>query len=666
MGMFRRLAAEVRRTRSLISGMRWGDFLVLSPSLGGHARNLRMAFGELGIPVRMSGNWPIMSTRAARDIMVLLSCLSDHENSMALLGVLRGPIGRLTDEEILLVAVSAKESAENRTHLLGGLRYLERHGQPASAEAMAAWNEIQPGTQRWILQLAGWLSFGPNSWRRQVDRMPVQEMLRQILDTTGAWDAIRIEDPLNGVDDAESVLEVVGFYASNGLACAAMAEEFLRMADGNESMNFESDTSSEAEAVRCMTVHSAKGLEAEVVCLLALDSEKPPNAPAYLRSDLYRPDAPLGVEGLRTLDFTHLPLSKEEVGDDSIRHIIGCFEPLREEQERSRLFHVAITRAKQKLILLTDEPLGPSSRPFHNIISEAVGRHPVAKVPDDIDGAAAAPQGDESPAAPRPDRTEIDPALLVGRQARIGVSTLLPLWNDLVGPDNAKAETAAKILKMLGDGIIPNIGAMTPGVANDDEENLVGKLVGTVLHRLMELEHALRGLSQEEREKFVSGVVANLLERELDDADASVDTAKVISVVAKRALGIIERHSKSDSALARIISEPGISEVDFTLRAGRWVIAGRMDRILRDGSAIDWKTDSGTADQIVAKYRGQMQFYALALLERRRSLGLENGNPIVIHLVMTTGNGQVIDLEYPKGELEEFKIAMRERLAQIN
>ena len=61
-----------------------------------------------------------------------------------------------------------------------------------------------------------------------------------------------------------------------------------------------------------------------------------------------------------------------------------------------------------------------------------------------------------------------------------------------------------------------------------------------------------------------------------------------------------------------------------------------------------------------------MQFYALALLERRRSLGLENGNSIVIHLVMTTGNGQVIDLEYPKGELEKFKIAMRERLAQIN
>lgn len=662
--MFRRLAAEVAATKSQKPGRKWGDFLMLSPSLSGHVRDLRMAFGELGIPVRMSGNWPIMSTRAARDIMVLLSCLSDHENTMALLGVLRGPIGRLTDEEILLVAVSEKESSDNPTNLYKGLRHLEKHGQPASPEATAAWNEMHPETRRWILQLANWFSFGQNSWRRRVDRMPVQEMLRQILDATGAWDAFRIDDPLNGVDDAEAVLEVVGFHASNGMACAAMAEEFLRMADTNGTMNFEADSNSEADAVRCMTVHNSKGLEAEVVCLLALEVEKPPKAVAYLRSDLYRPDAPLGVELLRKLDFLPLPLSTKDVGNDSLRNVLGFFDPLSEEQERSRLFHVAVTRAKEKLILLLGEPVGAGSRHFHGIISKVVGSHPVTIMPEVSSDSASIARRMEplAPAEPAPDRTKVDSALLVGRQARIGLSTLLPLWADLVGTDAGKAAMAGKILKMLGDGIVPRIGAMTPGISDPGDESVVGKFVGTVVHRFMELEHALNGLSEEKKKQFASGLVRNLLDRELDDVDSLENTEKLVALVVNRALGIIERHSKPGSPLADIIRLPGISEVDFTLRAGRWVIAGRMDRILADGSAIDWKTDTGEPAEIVKRYYSQMMFYALALLERRRSLSLDGDQPIVIHLALTSGKGLVVDLAYTVAELEIFKARMKEIL----
>jgi len=668
MVMFRRLAAEVAATKRQRAGMKWGDFLVLSPSLGGHARDLRMAFGELGIPVRMSGNWPIMSTRAARDIMVLLSCLADHENTMALLGVLRGPIGRLTDEEILLVAVSAKEAANDKTHLLRGLRHLEKHGRPASPGAIAAWEEVSLETRRWILQLAGWLSFGQNSWRRQVDRMPVQEMIRQILDTTGAWEAFRFEDPLNGVDDAEAVLEVVGFHASNGLACAAMAKEFLRLADTNGSMNFEADTNSEADAVRCMTIHNSKGLEAEVVCLLALDVEKGSNAFAYLRSDLYRPDAPLGVEVLRKFDFLPLPLAKKDVGDDSLRNVVGVFEPLREEQEKSRLFHVAITRAKEKLILVLDEAVGIGTRHFHGIIAKAFQSHPVAFVPEVSSDVAGVAPGVESlaPARPNPERMDVNPALLACRQARIAVSTMLPLWDGLVGPDVEKSKMAAKILKMLGDGIVPRVGAMTPGVADPDDETLVGRMVGTVVHRFMELEHALKGLSQEKKNQYASGLVWNLLDRELNDENTQEDMEGMVSVVVNRALAIIDRHSDSGSALAEMIRKPGVSEVDFTLRVGRWVIAGRMDRILQDGSAIDWKTDTGKAEEIVAKYHGQMQFYALALLERRRSLGLDGGDPVVIYLALTSGNGQVVKLDYTQKDLEKFKVDLEKVLSEIN
>jgi hypothetical protein len=55
-------------------------------------------------------------------------------------------------------------------------------------------------------------------------------------------------------------------------------------------------------------------------------------------------------------------------------------------------------------------------------------------------------------------------------------------------------------------------------------------------------------------------------------------------------------------------------------------------------------------------------FYALALLERRRSLGLDDDQPIVIHLALTSGQSIVVDLAYTVAELEIFKARMKEIL----
>ena len=97
--------AEAARIAAYIRGevaagrRRHGDFLILTrgrPRLGTYAAALE----QLEIPVEVSGAGMFLASPDVATLCLLLTCLADPLDSVSLVGVLRGPLFGVSDQEL--------------------------------------------------------------------------------------------------------------------------------------------------------------------------------------------------------------------------------------------------------------------------------------------------------------------------------------------------------------------------------------------------------------------------------------------------------------------------------------------------------------------------------------------------------------------------------------
>ena len=119
-------------------------------------------------------------------------------------------------------------------------------------------------------------------------------------------------------------------------------EGFVRFIEGQEDVGAkESDAVSEeegADAVRLLTIHAAKGLEFEVVVVADAGRSRPPVSDILALSD--------GRFGFKVAH----PATGTRVGTESYRDVKEHREKA-ERAERLRLYYVAMTRARERLIV---------------------------------------------------------------------------------------------------------------------------------------------------------------------------------------------------------------------------------------------------------------------------------------------------------------------------
>jgi hypothetical protein len=158
------------------------------------------------------------------------------------------------------------------------------------------------------------------------------------------------------------------------------------------------------DAVQVLSVHAAKGLEFPVVFLIALH-KKTGGIPSSINL------SPQGL-GIRW----RVPETADSLGD-SLYDANRELENRREELEEDRLLYVAMTRAKERLVLTWTLTKGPSG-PWMKLIGAAFSpRWPDAAGAPVVEGGlrllrATAPPGADLPKAPAPPAAaeiELDP-----------------------------------------------------------------------------------------------------------------------------------------------------------------------------------------------------------------------------------------------------------------
>jgi ATP-dependent helicase/nuclease subunit A len=289
-----------------------------------HLEEYRQALVRHSVPHRVLRGRGFYGAQEVLDLASLLALLADTDDSLALAAVLRSPLVGLSDAALFrLVGEKGLSLAEVQKKDL------------ATCEL--------PAKER--VRLERFLAALP-SLRRERDRLGVRALLQVALDVTGYREAMAgtpyAEQASANID---KLLTLAGRRDERGTGgCVAFARELRTLAD-TDLMEAQADLldAGDPRAVQLLTIHRAKGLEWPVVVVPALGGKlRSTSARAHFERThglALRPWLPDVLEGYTSRRFEQV---KEEL-------------KARELAQYRRLLYVALTRAKDLLILSGSE-----------------------------------------------------------------------------------------------------------------------------------------------------------------------------------------------------------------------------------------------------------------------------------------------------------------------
>jgi len=603
-----RLVAQ-RLREEVDAGRRPGDVVVLVRATAS-LRLFEQALEEQGLPTYVVGGRGYWSGEQVRDGLAYLAALANPLDEEALLGVLASPLCGVGADALVLLAEAGREQEGG---VWGALR------AELALDALPA-----PERER-LRSFARFFA----AERERAERLPVEVLLERAIAATGYDLAVlaRVGGERR-LANLRKLMRLAREYERaegrdlRGFTAYAATQDVTAAREGEAPLESEG-----LDAMRLMTIHRAKGLEFPVVCVPDLGRQGATSRDRLLVGR----DGSVGLK-LQTLG-----------GGDAVAALgydrLAAETAAEEEAEERRLFYVAMTRARERLILSgsADPERRPAPRP---------GGAP-------LDWIAPALLGDAALDPSRPDRA-IERAW-DGRPARVRLrlstpgtlpaAALSPAPRPRAGAPGTALPAAAKIVPeaaarprptpqrlsysalqqyarcpyrfylqrelRLPDEPLPATAGIPPAEPVGPQPALDPRLRGTIAHEL--LEHLDFGRPAPPDPDAVRALGANhdvdLTEAEVRDIRATVAAFAGSPLCARLAdAPRLTREGAFGFAL-----EPG---------GGGPLVTGFVDVLAREAGdkalVVDYKTDrldgADPAAVVEADYATQRAVYALAAL----------------------------------------------------
>lgn len=532
-----RIARQVRRwldeplwLGSKGRALRPEDVMILVKRRGELAQLLVARLYAEGVPVAGVDRLRLAAPLAVQDLLAAVRFVLQPDDDLSLASLLVSPLIGWTQDELMARAIPRQGSLWRHLQRTCGDRLEPLRAMLANADFDTPYR---------FLEL---ILSGPLDGRRK------------LLARLGEEARDPIEELLNAALDFET-------------STTPSLQRFLDWFERDE-VEIVRDAAAPLDAVRVMTAHGAKGLQAPLV-ILADATVDPDSSPRSVV--MWTPaDGDAAVPVFR-------PRKAERAGaiDDALAAVEA-----RERQEHWRLFYVAATRAEERLVIAG--ALGPKAK---GIPPEASWYAAAARTLDALGVPAA--EGEVRRFAGRMPASSVAPKDALGSIATAAAP--LPHWARTDAPKPPRP-TRPLAPSSLGEDSVPD-APPTPAMRAAAER-------GRLMHALFE---RLPPLAPEQRR----GAAVRWLGARTDDPSAAIDP--VLAVL-------------DDPELADLFGPDALAEapISATLPDGR-VIAGTVDRLLLDEArvrVVDYKTGRhvpADAAAVPDYHLAQMAAYRAAL-----------------------------------------------------
>ena len=650
----------------------WRDVAVLVRSkrlLG----PLREALEQRDVPVEVVGLQGLLETPEIVDLVSMLRAIEDPGANVPLARLLLGPRWRIGYRHLVRLARWASRHNWGLKGILPGEDPDPGDVSFALAEALDHLDEVDGLDEEARQRLRAFRR--ELRYLRAAADVPLLDLVETVLERTGVWAELEASSDrraLSARQNLATFLDRVAAFApvDGDPSLAAFLAYLDAVQDAAEPV--EATAPAPADSVKLMTVHMAKGLEFPMVVVAGLSAatakDGTPKHGIFPDLRVADPRRAQGFPYQLREDAGHLPRFS-----GNARAFRQQLDQRALEDER-RLFYVAVTRAKQLLVLTAawwyqgseKTPKGPS--PFW----DEAAAHPAATV------LARAAQPAASPLAERlRGRIQWPPP---ARRPEDAADSLFP---EGVGAavELARRDPAAIAARVPPAQVAEFEAALASGrnlqAAAGGEPHLVAPLPPRILSVSQVLLYArcpqdfywtvVRPLPTQPRVAARLGtVVHRLLERRARGLPDLVDVGDLggENPAGFAEPGLVERATRNFEAshYARLpVSE---AEVGVVLCSGQWVLRGRIDAVFRtpDGvELVDWKTGRRRPESTPAGL-DQLGIYALAL----RQLGQLPSEGCTASYCYLGGDTAEIDPHhYGPAELDEQHRRLEATLAAL-
>ena len=581
---------EVRQVAALIQvwvegdGWLYADIKILSRRKE-RLRELAAELNQHRIPWRFADDVQLVETLEVQDMIALLDVLASPVHDLSLAQVLRSPIFGHDDEALMLLAWRVKQ--------------VKALALDVHMPAVSWWDVLMQATDE------GVETTGVTEGITEKEGFIWSEHLRQTALRLKRWKAVaQYLPPHDLLDMIYGEADVLSNYAKAVPAAMhesvlanlrAFLQQALLLNSGRyttpynfvrtmRSKGIKSETPEEDDAVELLTIHGAKGLEARGI--IVLDTDPVPAYPERLSALMDWPaeeDAPT-----RFVFYAR----REELPKDV--RLLAEKEALAEQREELNALYVAMTRARERLVLSALEPFRKSAGSWWQHLDDVAEQGAVIDLLDVLDVAQSFNTGRQAtPAASQAFEMKVLPMYSKERE----VIDALP---DVVY-EMLQAETGL-------------MGVAHAALVLQDKQTQAQRF-GDAVHRFLELENVAS-----EQVQAVAQEVGLMPQQ----AQAAADKANAMMA-----------HPQAQRFFDATRYDEVYKEVPLSYQGCTLVI----DRLVKLGGAwwiLDFKSAANPLKVYGDDYRQQLVQYKAALLAVMPEA--------VIHAALLTGQGELVEM----------------------